>query len=62
MLIQMAVKMNVADAIPSLRQNLNEEEEMCGWLRANAPTIYIYKSVARIEFLLNHLKNNTNYL
>jgi len=41
MLIKMAVKMNVADAIPSLRQNLNEEEEMCGWLRANAPTIYL---------------------
>jgi ferritin-like metal-binding protein YciE len=40
MLIQMAVKMNVADAIPSLRQNLNEEEEMFGWLRANAPAIF----------------------
>jgi ferritin-like metal-binding protein YciE len=40
MLIQMAVKMNVADAIPSLRQNLNEEEEMFGWLRANAPAMF----------------------
>src|SRR5918996_1059384 len=40
MLIQMALKMNVADAIPSLRQNLNEEEEMFGWLRANAPAIF----------------------
>jgi ferritin-like metal-binding protein YciE len=40
MLIQMAVKMNVADAIPSLRQNLEEEEEMFGWLRANAPAIF----------------------
>jgi hypothetical protein len=30
----------VADAIPSLRQNLNEEEEMFGWLRANAPAIF----------------------
>ncbi len=36
----MAVKMNVADAIPSLRQNLNEEEEMFGWLRANAPAMF----------------------
>jgi ferritin-like metal-binding protein YciE len=40
MLIQMASKMNVADAIPSLRQNLNEEEEMFGWLRANAPAMF----------------------
>jgi ferritin-like metal-binding protein YciE len=40
MLIQMAVKMNVADAIPSLRQNLEEEEEMFGWLRANAPAMF----------------------
>jgi hypothetical protein len=24
-----------------LRQNLQEEEEMFGWLRANAPTIYL---------------------
>jgi ferritin-like metal-binding protein YciE len=40
MLIQMAVKINVADAIPSLRQNLNEEEEMFGWLRANAPAMF----------------------
>ncbi|HEX2068215.1 MAG TPA: DUF892 family protein, partial [Nitrososphaeraceae archaeon] len=40
MLIQMAVKMNVADAIPSLRQNLKEEEEMFGWLRANAPAMF----------------------
>src|SRR5918993_1056301 len=40
MLIQMAVKMNVADAIPSLRQNLNEEEEMFGWLRANTPAMF----------------------
>src|ERR671918_2853248 len=40
MLIQMALKMNVADAIPSLRQNLNEEEEMFGCLRANAPAMF----------------------
>jgi hypothetical protein len=48
MLIQMAVKMNVAadadadaaDAIPSLKQNLDEEEKMFGWLRANTPAIF----------------------
>jgi ferritin-like metal-binding protein YciE len=41
-LIQMAVKMNMAaaDAIPSLKQNINEEEKMFGWLRANAPAIF----------------------
>jgi ferritin-like metal-binding protein YciE len=42
MLIQMAIKQNIADAISLLlRQNLQEEEEMFGWLRANAPTIYL---------------------
>jgi ferritin-like metal-binding protein YciE len=33
MLIQWAVKLNIAvDAIPLLRQNLQEEEEMFGWM------------------------------
>src|SRR5215212_4319845 len=41
MLIQWAVKLNIAaDAIPLLRQNPQEEEEMFGWLRANAPAIF----------------------
>jgi ferritin-like metal-binding protein YciE len=40
MLIQIAAKMNIADAIPSLKQNLNEEEKMFGWLRANAPAMF----------------------
>ena len=41
MLIQWAVKLNIAaDAIPLLRQNLQEEEEMFGWLRANAPAMF----------------------
>ena len=39
-LLQMAVKINVPDAIPALRQNLNEEEEMFGWLRANSPAMF----------------------
>jgi ferritin-like metal-binding protein YciE len=41
MLIQWAIKLNIAKAIPLLRQNLQKEEEMFGWLRANAPTMYL---------------------
>jgi Domain of unknown function (DUF892) len=41
MLIQWAVKLNIAaDAIPLLRQNLHEEEKMFGWLKANAPAMF----------------------
>jgi ferritin-like metal-binding protein YciE len=40
LLIQMAEKMNIGDAIPSLRQSLHEEEKMFGWLRANAPAMF----------------------
>ncbi len=43
MLIQWAIKLNIdaaVDAIPLLRQNLNEEEKMFGWLRANAPAMF----------------------
>jgi len=40
LLIQMAGKMNVGDAIPSLRQSLQEEEKMFGWLRSNAPAMF----------------------
>ncbi len=40
LLIQMAEKMNVGDATPILRQNLQEEEKMFGWLRANAPAMF----------------------
>jgi len=57
----MAIKQNIADAISLLRQNLQEEEVMFGWLRA-MHLLYIYKTVVHIELLLNHLKNNTNYL
>jgi hypothetical protein len=33
MLIQWAVKLNIAvDSIPLLRQNLQEEEEIFGWM------------------------------
>jgi ferritin-like metal-binding protein YciE len=41
LLIQMAGKMNdMTDAIPSLRQSLQEEEKMFIWLRANAPAMF----------------------
>ena len=40
LLIQMAEKMNIGDATPVLRQNLQEEEKMFGWLRANAPAMF----------------------
>jgi hypothetical protein len=41
LLIQMAGKMNnMADAILSLRQSLQEEENMFAWLRANAPAMF----------------------
>jgi ferritin-like metal-binding protein YciE len=55
MLIQMALKMNMADAIPSLRQNLNEEEEMFGWLRANAPAMFakLWPQIERERLDLN---------
>ena len=34
-------KMNkMDDAVPSLRQSLQEEEKMFGWLRANAPAMF----------------------
>lgn len=40
LLIQMAEKMNIGDAIPSLAQSLQDEEKMLGWLRANAPAMF----------------------
>jgi ferritin-like metal-binding protein YciE len=40
LLIQMSEKMNIGDAIPYLRQSLDEEERMFGWLRANAPAMF----------------------
>ena len=40
LLIQMAEKMNIGDAIPYLRQSLDEEERMFGWLRANSPAMF----------------------
>ena len=39
MLIQLAEKLNVQDAIPILKQNLQEEEVMATWLMANISTM-----------------------
>ena len=41
MLIQIVIKQNIGDAISLLRQSLQEEEEMFGWLRADTSTIYL---------------------
>lgn len=37
-LIQMAAKMNIGEAMPALRQSLKEEEDMVAWARANLPS------------------------
>jgi hypothetical protein len=34
----MAIKLNIADPSLLLRQNLQKEKEISGWLRANALT------------------------
>ena len=59
----MAIKQNIADTISLLlRQNLQEEEKKCLDCLEQMHLLYIYKTVVHIELLLNHLKNNTNYL
>jgi ferritin-like metal-binding protein YciE len=40
LLIQMAGKLNIADAMPVLGQSLQEEEKMFGWLKANSPALF----------------------
>jgi ferritin-like metal-binding protein YciE len=58
LLIQMAGKMNeMGDAIPSLRQSLQEEEKMFGWLRANASVMFA-KLWPQIE---GSLSSSTSY-
>jgi ferritin-like metal-binding protein YciE len=47
LLIQMAKKMNFGDAIPSLRQSLEEEEKMFVWLRASSHNIY--RNIGQID-------------
>jgi ferritin-like metal-binding protein YciE len=40
LLIQIAGKLSVAEAIPLLKQSLQEEEKMVWWLKANAPAMF----------------------
>lgn len=40
LLIQLAMKMNLDDTIPPLRQSLEEEEKMFSWLRTNLSAIF----------------------
>jgi hypothetical protein len=61
MLIQWAIKLNIAKAIPLLRQNFKRKKKCLDGLE-QMHLLCIYKTVAQIELLLNHLKNNTNYL
>ncbi len=48
MLIQWAIKVNVDNVVPILMQNLQEEENMRMWLRANTPKLFA-KSWPKIE-------------
>jgi ferritin-like metal-binding protein YciE len=41
MAIQMATKINNGEAIMPLRQNLQEEEKMVAWMRANLPPMFM---------------------
>jgi ferritin-like metal-binding protein YciE len=60
MLIQMAIKQNIGDAISLLlRQNLQEEEKKCLDGLEQMHLLYIYKTVVQTELLLNHLKKIT---
>jgi ferritin-like metal-binding protein YciE len=41
MAIQLATKINIGEAIMPLRQNLQEEEKMVAWMRANMPSNFV---------------------
>jgi ferritin-like metal-binding protein YciE len=41
MAIQLATKINIGEAIMPLRQNLQEEEKMVAWMRANLPSMFV---------------------
>lgn len=41
MVIQLATKINIGEAIMPLRQNLQEEEKMVAWMRANLPSNFV---------------------
>ena len=39
MLIQICQRSSLDDAIPTLKQNLSEEESMANWIKTNTPTM-----------------------
>jgi ferritin-like metal-binding protein YciE len=41
MAIQLATRINIGEAIMPLRQNLQEEEKMVAWMRANLPSNFV---------------------
>jgi ferritin-like metal-binding protein YciE len=41
LLVQMAVKMNMGDALVLLKQSFEEEDRMFEWLKANAPATFV---------------------
>src|SRR5918994_1877667 len=41
MAIQLATRINIGEAIMPLRQNLQEEEKMVAWMRANLPSNFL---------------------
>lgn len=41
MVIQLATKINIGEAIMPLRQNLQEEDKMVAWMRANLPSNFV---------------------
>jgi ferritin-like metal-binding protein YciE len=41
MTIQLATRINIGEAIMPLRQNLQEEEKMVAWMRANLPSNFV---------------------
>ena len=41
MAIQLATRLNIGEAVMPLRQNLQEEEKMVVWMRANLPSNFV---------------------
>jgi ferritin-like metal-binding protein YciE len=39
MLIQICQRSSLDDAVPTLKQNLSEEESMANWIKTNIPTM-----------------------
>lgn len=54
-LIKMSIDDNVKEAIPILRQSLEEEEKMNSWLKANLPSIFakLWPAIVSPEIIKN---------